>query len=81
MADRVKLMEFDIPPRAGASMEDVTDQNKMRRFFWHQGATLPGDIEIDAMPYGDNDASTGFLISIWEQPNLPDEPRPVPEPV
>jgi hypothetical protein len=77
MADRVKLVEFDIPPQAGATMDDVMDEMKMRRFFHHQGATFPGDIEIDVTPYGDA-TTTGYLVCIWEQPNLPDEPMPEP---
>ena len=73
MADRIKLTEFDIPPGVGATLESITEA-VMRRHIWRMvQATLPGDIDFEVTPYGEDPELTGFLVQIYEQPNLPEE--------
>ena len=73
MPDRIKLTEFDIPPGAGATLEQVTE-GAMRRHIWRMAqATLPGDIDFEVTPYDADNELTGFLVQIYEQPNLPEE--------
>lgn len=70
MHPRVKVAECDIPPQAGCSLEEATDQGAIRRYVWRSGrVTLPSEIEVECVPYvGPND-STGYLLSIFEAPS------------
>lgn len=71
MAERKKLVEIDIPPTSGADWDEVHDVNNVRRYIHRQGATLPGDIELEVRAYGDADL-TGYWVTVWEQPNMPE---------
>lgn len=72
MADRVKIAEFDIVPAPDNDIDAITEM-AMRRHYWRMAhITFPGDVDFEVTPYGDDDL-TGFLIQIYEQPNLPEE--------
>lgn len=66
--DRVRLAQLDIPPIAGASLEEVSDENSVRRYVARRGATLPGEIEIEVQAYAGMQDTTGYLIDIYEAP-------------
>ena len=71
MQERIKVAECDVSPQSGCSLEDATDENSVRRFIWKrsQGSmTLPGEIEIEAVPYVGPADSTGYLVSVFEAP-------------
>lgn len=69
MHPRVKVAECDIPPMAGCSLEQASDMGSIRRYIWRAGQlTLPGEVEIEVVPYMGPEDSTGYLITIFEAP-------------
>ena len=69
MHPRVKVAECDIPPTAGCSPEEASDLGAIRRYVWRSGKlTLPGEVEIEVVPYMGPADSTGYLISVFEAP-------------
>lgn len=71
MPAKVRLCQITLPASAGLSFEQAGDEDAIRRYIATRRHTLPGDIEID-VAFALNG---GWLVSVFEQPNLPDEPN------
>jgi hypothetical protein len=75
---RIKLTEIDVTRRLQLSAEQARDETTIRRFIsgGTPSRTLPDMIEIEVLPYPDDDPRYMWHVDIYEQPNNHPETEP-----